>query len=221
MKFNFIKNNIKILGLIKFLKLNLKNKFRIFNSDNEILVEETTDLKNVIVKIKGIKNKVFFRNIKLRNTNISVIGNNNILKIDDFSFFQNSSLVIIGNNSKIEIGKNSSIYGIKIWNLEGNGIIKIGDECLISHDVEIRNTDSHPIYEIATNKRINYSKNVILKNRVWLGSGVRILKGVVIEEGNIIGQQSIISKSILEKNCICVGNGRIIKKNIKWEKEFV
>lgn len=70
-----------------------------------------------------------------------------------------------------------------------------------------------------TNKRINRGKYVIIENNVWLGSGVTILKGVTIKSGSIIGRNALITKNI-EKNSIAVGNGKIIKRNIRWERNF-
>lgn len=91
---------------------------------------------------------------------------------------------------------------------------------MFSNNIEIRNTDSHPIYDMKTKRRINFSKDVIIKNKVWIGSGVRILKGVIIEEGNVIGQNAIISKSILDKDSVIVGNGKIVRNEIEWKRDF-
>lgn len=106
---------------------------------------------------------------------------------------------------------------MKIWCKGTDGNIKIGNNCMFSNNIEIRNTDSHPIYDLETDERINLEKDVEIKDKVWIGSGVRILKGVTIEEGNVIGQNSFLTKSILEKNCVIVENGRIIRKRIRWE----
>lgn len=221
MKIQLLKNGILKLGLIKYFKLIFqKNKIRLFNKENTLVLGEKIDLKNVVLKIKGKNNTVILGNISLRNVNISIQGDNNLLKISDLGFIQNSSLDTKGNDNRLKIGRNILINGIKIWNWEDRGNITIGDDCLFAHDIELRNTDSHPIYDINTNKRINYSKDVIIKDRVWITSGVRILKGVTIEEGNVIGQQAVISKSILKRNCIIVNNGKIIKENIKWERDF-
>lgn len=221
MRLKLLKNGILVLGIFKYIKLILKkNRIRIFSQRNNLILDGKSDLKNITLKINGENNKVIFNQIKLRNVNISIQGNNNTLELKSFGFIQNSLLDTNGNDNTIKIGKNILINGIKIWNWENNGNIIIGDNCLFAHDIELRNTDSHPIYDMRTNKRINYSKDVIIKNRVWLASGVRILKGVVIEEGNVIGQQAVISKSIERKNCIVVENGKIVKENIKWERDF-
>lgn len=36
----------------------------------------------------------------------------------------------------------------------------------------------------------------MIKDKVWIGQGAKILKGVTIESGNVIGLNSIITKYI-------------------------
>ena len=151
---------------------------------------------------------------------INIKGNNNTFEIKEDTFIQKSRTVIQGNKNLVTLGKSNEINGLTIWCFENKGIIKLGNNCLLSYDIEIRNTDSHPIYDIKIGNRLNKSEDVIVKDKVWIGSGVRILKGVIIEEGNIIGQRAIVTKSIIEKNSIIVGNNKIIKNNVRWEKEF-
>ena len=66
--------------------------------------------------------------------------------------------------------------------------------------------------------RINLPKDVVIGNHVWLGNSVVIMKGVHIEDGSVIGIESIVTKDI-PCNCIAVGSpAKVIKTNIHWEK---
>ena len=52
---------------------------------------------------------------------------------------------------------------------------------------------------------------VVLEQNVWLGEGVRVLKGVTIGENTVVGAGSVVSRS-LPANVIAAGNpARMIK----------
>lgn len=201
-----------------------RNRIKVSNLTNKIQIKDNQkklNYKRVRIIVAGKNNLVILHSdLKLRNIEINIRGNNNVLEINENSFIQNSKIIVHGDENKIILGKNNDIYGVKIWCFENNGKIQIGEDCLFSYDIEIRNTDSHPIYDMVTKKRLNFSRDVIIDDKVWLGAGVKVLKGVYIGKGNIVGQQSIITKSIMERNSIIVGNNKIIKNNVRWEKEF-
>ena len=74
----------------------------------------------------------------------------------------------------------------------------------------------HKIYDNTTKELINKDCEIIIGNNCWIASGVKILKGVKISDGNIIAANSIITKSIAEQNAI-ISSDRILKDNIMWE----
>ncbi|MBP2659028.1 MAG: hypothetical protein H6Q69_2060 [Firmicutes bacterium] len=41
---------------------------------------------------------------------------------------------------------------------------------MFSHDVHIRNGDSHSIIDLQTKKRINFSKDIIIGDHVWIAA---------------------------------------------------
>ena len=53
---------------------------------------------------------------------------------------------------------------------------------------------------ILKNKRINQQENtsekIVIKDDVWLGSNVTILKGVTIGEGAVIAAGSVVNKDL-------------------------
>ncbi|MDO4690979.1 MAG: acyltransferase [Fusobacterium sp.] len=178
-------------------------------------------LKNNKIKISGDNNYLYIgKNSIVRNTNIIIRGNNNELYIRDNCTIENSQIIFDNENSKILIGKNVSIAKALIVSLEPFKI-SIGDNCMISYEVEIRNTDSHMIYDINTNKRINEGAEVIIENSVWIGAHSVILKGVKINSNSIIAAGSIVSKNV-NSNTIVAGNpAKEIKNNIYWTREEV
>lgn len=47
--------------------------------------------------------------------------------------------------------------------------VKIGDDCMFSKGIQIRNNDNHHIFDLSTGKRINKNTDVIIGNQCGLG----------------------------------------------------
>ena len=111
-------------------------------------------------------------------------------------------------------------YNVHLCAQEDNVRIQIGDGCMLANNIIIRTSDSHPIYDIPTGKRINLSKSITLNDNVWIAAKVTILKGVTIGAGSVIGLSSVVTHDI-PNNSLAVGiPARIVKNNISWNKTF-
>lgn len=94
----------------------------------------------------------------------------------------------IGYDCTLKIGKNSSSTNpVYMTYTEGSGII-IGEDCMFATNNQICTDDAHPIYDVNTGNRINFSKDVILGNHVWVGYGATLLGGVNVGGGSVIGR---------------------------------
>ena len=192
---------------IKFFRnLDMKqNLIEISGKNNELEIRSNVELKNVAIKLNGNNNKVVIKeNSKLKDTDIIVNEKNNQIIISENIKIHKSYFFINGENSKIFVGKDTTIEGAKLNSQENNNEISIGENCMFSYNVEVRNTDSHPIFDFQ-NKLINNGRKVIIKDRVWLSEGVTVLKGVVIENDCIVGAKSLVTKSINKSNSLSAG----------------
>ncbi|MEW6102532.1 MAG: acyltransferase [bacterium] len=117
-----------------------------------------------------------------------VIGRNSTIGNNTYISSGYEGYVIIGENTNI--GSNSQIYG------EGSGV-KIGNDVLIAGQSFIV-TVQHIFDDIEKPIFVQGSlcKKIIIKNNVWIGANVKILGGVTIEEGSIIGAGSVVTESI-------------------------
>lgn len=94
----------------------------------------------------------------------------------------------------IEIGDNSSINPYTV--VYGQGNIKIGNyvriaaHCVLIPSNHSCSDRSKPIYLQPLVK-----KGIVIEDDVWIGCGVRILDGVVIARGCVIGAGSVVNKS--------------------------
>ena len=96
--------------------------------------------------------------------------------------------------AKISIGKNTTVgYHTFIF---ATTEVEIGDDCLIAPFVYIVDSDHNIKKERKINQQSNNSEKITIKNDVWLGSNVTILKGVTIGEGSVIAAGSLVNKDI-------------------------
>jgi len=134
-----------------------------------------------------------------------------------------AELLVFANGGKITIGKNVYIgEHSRVWSAEN---IVIGDHVLISHNVNVCDTNSHEIDHLE--RAANYSKMlkeghptekgeiktkpVSIGNYAWIGFNSIILKGVTIGEGAIISAGSVVSEDV-PAFCIVSGNPATIVK---------
>ncbi|WP_038020834.1 acyltransferase [Synechocystis sp. PCC 7509] len=177
-------------------------------------------------------NNIFFQNA-IVDTSVKIMPQ---ARIDNLA--NNSELISIGKNSvvmgqllifahagKIDIGQDCYIgEGTRIWSATS---VKIGDRVLISHNVNIHDTNSH---STDANLRHNHftkimssghptindvgieSQPVYIKDDVWIGFNSTILKGVTIGKGAIIGACSVVTKDVPEFVIVAGNPANIIKK---------
>lgn len=141
------------------------------------------------------------------------IGENGVLVINGPVSINKGCKILILPNAKLEIGEYSSVgENSRIVCCEK---ITIGNGCRISWNVNLIDSDVHHI--ISCKYTPPNTKEIILKNDVWIGFNSIILKGATIGKSSIVGAGSVVTKSI-PPNCLSAGNpNKIIKENIDWK----
>lgn len=99
-------------------------------------------------------------------------------------------------NAKIIIGNYVEMSGVSIVS---NNSVTIGNHVIIGANCQLGDRDGH--YDRYKTK----TKAIKIKDYVWLGMNVTILKGVTIGENSIIGANSLVTKDI-PNDCIAAGN---------------
>lgn len=95
---------------------------------------------------------------------------------------------IIKRGGQIIIGNNCGFSGTVIW---ASTCIKLGDNVRCGANTVIYDNDGH-----FDDPRAGKAKPIEIGNNVWLGYGVKVLKGVTIGENSLIGAGSIVTKDI-------------------------
>lgn len=111
--------------------------------------------------------------------------------------------------------------------------ISIGDDVVIAWDCTIYDHNSHSIFweerkedvsseynDIKRGRNPIYSKNwdcvkskpIIINDKVWIGFGVTILKGVTIGEGAVIAAKSVVTKDVPAWTVVGGNPAHVIKK---------
>ena len=112
----------------------------------------------------------------------------------------------IKSGAKIEIGHNCGFSGTVIGCAQ---YIKLGNNVRCGANTMITDSDWH-----SDDPRTGKDKPVIIDNNVWLGYGVKVLKGVHIGENSLIGAGSIVTKDI-PANVVAAGNPCKVIKELK------
>lgn len=176
-------------------------------------------LRNSSTFILGCNNSVQIKGT-LHGTCIKIYGNNNKMTLDDGCAFYNSCITVRGENCNIHIGKKTTFGSVYMVCMGKQNEINIGDECMFAENIDIWNTDSHPIINMQ-GEVINPSRPIYIGDHVWVGKGCKILKGVKIASNSIIGMNSLVTKNIAE-NTLNVGSpSTCIQKDVNWDRGFI
>ena len=133
---------------------------------------------------------------------------------------EDCSFWIEGNNITIHIGDLCTFtQKVHFCAQEDFSSIVIGNDCMFSNEIIVRTSDSHPIYDIDSGKRINHPANVVIGNHVWIAPSSKIMKGASIENNSIIGSNTMVT-GVVPGNSLAVGSpSKVVKSNIKWTRE--
>jgi len=210
------------------------NKFRLIRQFNPSLL--LTVWLNIRMKGKRDSRNLF---IVCNKTRIDIHKTAKINIYNGFCIFNcgwvrkdpHPSVLLMKENSELNFNGKCSIYSDAKISINKSGIvsigksfinsglnlccckkIEIGNNCLISENVFIRDNDGHEI----TGRTSPSEQSIKIGNDVWIGANVTILKGVTIGDGAVIAAGAVVSRNIPEK---CLAGGvpaKIIKENIEW-----
>lgn len=172
--------------------------------------------------IKGRNNYMEIgRNCNLYGTSIHVVGNNNKIIFNDGCIVgKNCSFWMEGDNITIIVGASTTFtHTVHFCAQENNSTIVVEEDCMFSNNIIVRTSDSHPIYDIITQERINPAKNVFIGKHVWIAPNSKIMKGAKIGDNSIVGSNTIVTNDVPENSLVVGAPYKIVKSNINWTRE--
>ncbi|MTG98555.1 acyltransferase [Myroides sp. BIT-d1] len=117
----------------------------------------------------------------------------------------------IGSNSFIEVPKGSTLKvgdNVKFtFNVVISALnrVEIGNDTLIAEFCSLRDSTHKTEKFSPIRKQDALYGNIIVGNDVWIGRNCTILMNVVLDDGCIIGANSLCSKNRFKKNCVYIG----------------
>lgn len=137
------------------------------NSIKITIINSIPRLKNTYFFINGSDNIIYISSVvRLENTKIEIQGNFNKLFIEENCCVNDGALWLKDYECKLKIGKNTTIQEAHIGVTEPKSSIVIGEDCMLSHGIDIRCSDSHSTIDVDSTERINYAKNISIGNHV-------------------------------------------------------
>jgi len=136
-------------------------------------------------------------------------------------------LLTFWNHGSIEIGDLCYVgEGSRVWS---QSRISIGNHVLISHSVDIHDTDSHPLsaserrrdaaailrgesYRLPTQTKC---APIVIEDDVWIAAKVTVLKGVTIRKGAIVAAGSVVTRDVDAYQIVAGNPAKVVGKAFK------
>lgn len=107
---------------------------------------------------------------------------------NQIGIYSRCSIIALQPGACVEIGDDCGFSGAVILCTKH---IRIGNNVRCGANTLIIDTDMH-----TDDPRAGKNKDVVIEDNVWLGYGVKVLKGVHIGKGSMIGAMSIVTKDV-------------------------
>lgn len=135
---------------------------------------------------------------------------------DGYAEIGHGSKISVGETGQLQLGKNFAITAETA--IIAYKQVTFGNDCLLSWDILIMDTDFHPITN-ARSEIQNPPAEIIIGNNVWIGCRSLILKGSVIPDGSVIAANSLVSKQLSGTNQVFGSQPlTVLAENIRWHK---
>jgi virginiamycin A acetyltransferase len=191
------------------------------------------------MKVNKLKNKIF-RRLKLEIDNVSTIYPENQkihssvntsgaeiygnIEIGENTKFFGSGIMLNGN---IKIGRYTSLNGPNLSILSSINPITIGNFCSIARNTDIQeyNHNYNRITSYFIHRNLFLEKNneeissgpITIGHDVWIGTGCKILSGVTIGNGAVVGANAVVTKDIPAYAIVGGNSAKVIKYRFSQE----
>ena len=131
-------------------------------------------------------------------------------------------LLVLGHGGKIRIGESCFIgEHSRIWSADS---ITIGNRVLISHGVNIHDTNTHSLSAANRHSHVKHifasgqpptledvpSAPIVIEDDAWIGFNSTVLKGVRIGRGAIVGAASVVTGDVPSYMVVAGNPARVI-----------
>lgn len=158
------------------------------------------------------------KSLNLNTNSFGDNGRSSILRMDEgsclvvkgtFSFMYGAD-VILFKGATLKLGDNSFINSD--CKIRCHKMIEIGDDCAISHDFTVMDSDAHYL------EGDNHTNPVKIGNHVWIGTRVTILNGVTIGDDAVIAAGAVVTNDVPSGTLVGGVPAQVLKQNVVWSK---
>ena len=178
------------------------NKVCFVNLKGKVIINATVKKRMIGLGYPG--NSLF-----TRNGNVIWDNQGEVIFNGSFGINPNCGFKIIP-GAKLNIGNNVSIGQNATISCYNN--ISIGNETLISWDVQILDSDFHPFFDLNKKTISSFSKPIEIGKECFIGSRTTILKGSYLSSNSTVGAYSLLNKNYGNKKfCLIAGTPASVK----------
>lgn len=177
-----------------------------------------------------------------KDVNIRIRGRNNVVRVNAGARLKRLDIILDNDNARVTVGSTRSgipMLGLRVragqdcrvsvgddvtstgsvyLTATEGATVKVGNDVMFATGNEARADDAHAIYDVASGRRVNRPRSIVIGDHVWLGRDAVVLGGGRIGDGSVVGYRSLVT-SRLPNNCIAVGTpARVTRRNIAWER---
>ncbi|WP_104161368.1 acyltransferase [Arthrobacter sp. ZGTC212] len=185
---------------------------------NKILYEGR-EIPGVRVEFSGSNNTMeVLSDVRLAKLNVVFDCDNGTFRMAGNKFGAFSGFIRVGQDSTVSLGHDvTATNACVISAVEGTSVI-IGNDVMLASENEIRADDGHAIFDVESETRVNWSKNITIGDHVWVAKRAVLLGGASIGDGSVVGFGSIVTGTV-PNNCVAAGvPAKVIRQNIAWER---
>lgn len=145
-------------------------------------------------------------------------GRSNIMRMDSgavvsvngkFMFMYGTDIIVF-EGGRLILGDNSFINSD--CKIRCHKEIKIGNDCAISHDFTIMDSDGHYL------NGEKHTCETVIEDKVWIGTRVTILSGARIGTGSVIAAGSVVTGEIPPYSLAAGVPAKVVRSNVDWSR---
>jgi acetyltransferase-like isoleucine patch superfamily enzyme len=136
------------------------------------------------------------------------IGERGVVKVNGHAYFYGDNTIRVETGATLKIGDGTHINIQSSLNVKQ--AVAIGENCMISQGVHIRDNDGHKL------NGVEGIAPVYIDNHVWIGYGAMILKGVHINTGAIVAAEAVVTSNVPAHAVVGGNPAKVLRSNIEW-----
>lgn len=201
--YNYFCKNIEHRGKAKIIPY--KNTLIQLHPSSKIILYGDQDLEIGWGKMKGSKAETYIQ-----------MWENSVWHVRRGGRVIYLSTIVVSNGAVLDTG----FFSLNIGSLIGvDKKMVIGDDVMTGRNIVLYDSDMHQIQNDC-GEVINPPEEVVIGEHVWLGIGSKVLKGVTIGAGAMVGAGTVVTKNMPEHAMVVSGSScRCVKENVNWKRE--